>query len=100
MAKHVRVFCPNCRNEVRVPPEHMGEMGICKHCKQPFRPRAYVQLACPGCQASLDIRKEYMGRSVSCKHCGQGFVAEAPGTSSDLPASLPAEIAADRKSVV
>jgi hypothetical protein len=88
----VRVFCPNCRNEVLVPPERMTEVGVCTHCNQQFRPRLYIRLICPGCQSPLDIRKEYLGRSVSCKHCRRGFIATTPAeNSSEFPTSSPAE---------
>jgi hypothetical protein len=42
-SRRVRIFCPNCSRDLRIPVEALGRRGECKHCGHRFRAEAEAE---------------------------------------------------------
>ena len=69
------VFCPGCRQELRIHAKYRGMRVQCKHCDQPFLYDAGVTvlaayMPCVHCQQEIRAGLKYLGHKVVCRHCG------------------------------
>ncbi len=98
MSNHIRVACPHCRENLDLPPDHLGRERICERCRQAFTPAIAdpgrsssddkVVVQCPGCHRHLRIRPKYLGTAVACNYCSRPFIP-ALGPAESTPIEAP-----------
>lgn len=76
----IRVRCPYCPNEARLPRSAAGKTVKCSNCGQAFAAKYFelepVQVRCPFCPNVGLSAAEAIGKKIKCSSCTKAFILE------------------------